>query len=186
MPFTVSLRHGVARGLKDHAANRCRSHCEEDDRRRVICDDVVPSAHRRRRHEVPRQPKEKKIESACGEYQEAGKDEQVQGARNLVARMLPLPEPEFRNPLNSHQRPVETKIALAPSQRRQAFDHDVCETGESENLYESAQKGYGNPQEDCVPRTLHAFEHGALYLRLAGLFCVGAQLTRSARTSCAA
>src|SRR5271165_3575826 len=141
MAFAVPLGYGVARGLENHAANRSRRHRQKDNGCGVICNHVVDAAHGARRGEIIRQSEYKKIESTSGQDQKAGKDAEMKSPRDPVARMLPLPQPELHDFLQSEEWPVQAKIALAVNQRRHAPDYDVRKADEPKKLNEHDQNG---------------------------------------------
>jgi hypothetical protein len=63
----------------------------------------------------------------CQEH-EAGKNENMKGSCGLVARLLPLTQPKFQDPSQSHQWLVKAQIPLASNERYQALGHNVGET----------------------------------------------------------
>ena len=78
-------------------------------------------------------------EGASRQKNEAGKDKDVNGPGEPVARMFPLSQPKLQNSFQTDQRPIKTKIAFAANERRQALRHNVGETRETQKIDDQEQ-----------------------------------------------
>ncbi len=85
-------------------------------------------------HKIRRDADNQYREGAHGQEDEARKNENVNRSSGFITRMLPLPQPKFRD--SSQPRPwlVEAQITLSAKQRRQALGHNVGETQDAQHM----------------------------------------------------
>src|ERR1019366_1283408 len=98
-------------------ANHSDHHAEENNGGGVVRDDVVDgtgSSGKAGHDEVFGDTDNQHREGANGKDKETRKNENMNGPCGPVARVLPLPQPEFENPSQPRQWPVKAKIAFGP------------------------------------------------------------------------
>ena len=140
--LAVLCRHLVSRRLEDNPADCCDDHAEEDNGRRVVGDDLVDMADSSggvRHRKILGDAENQQREGARRQKNEAGKNKDVNGSCNPVARMLPLSQPELQDSFQADQRPIKTKITFAANERRQALRHNVGEACEAQKIDDQEQ-----------------------------------------------
>ena len=88
MTFAVALRNDIPCGLEGCTAHRNKRYWQENNRCRIVGDDVVHSSDRGRRRKVARQPEYKKVEGtrSSGHLARIGETRCRRCARNTPGR----------------------------------------------------------------------------------------------------
>ena len=75
----------------------------------------------------------------------------MEGSRELVTRMLPLPQPELEHSSQASQWLIKTEIAFGTEQRRQSLSDDVDKASDAEDV-DGQKKVAAGDQPVCDQR----------------------------------
>src|SRR5215469_5066415 len=161
MCLTVSGGYVVAGGLEHQSTHRGENHAQENNRRRVVCNEIVTvtNAGLACTDSDTRSAQAKQYKGVNGQDDESGKNQNMHDTRSSITRMLPLRKPELQDTAQSVGRAIETKILFGLHKRSQTFRHNIGKAAKPQNVHGPKQRAAGNEPIGRLRRRWDGFQH---------------------------